>query len=102
MKKPKPKASGEPSRVSFRLPKALVAEVQRYAELFHGGDKNRFVADAIRAYIDHVRIRHTEKLRESYALSAKDSLGIAREWDPLAEEAWARLDELEAKATKAK
>lgn len=81
-------------RVIFSLPKALVEELQKYAGLVRGGNKSGFVADAIRAYIEHLRkIGHTRKLRASYAASAGDSLAVAQEWDSLSDEMWAKLEE---------
>lgn len=41
------------------------------------------------------------KLRASYAGAAVESRRIARTWEPLSEEAWAKLDEL-AERRKAK
>lgn len=85
-------------RMMFSLPKTLVAELETYARVMRGGNKSGFVADALRAYIDHFRRkRHTAKLRESYKASAEKSLAIAREWEPLDDELWSRLDELERK-----
>jgi metal-responsive CopG/Arc/MetJ family transcriptional regulator len=89
-----PEAGSE--RMMFSLPKALVAELEEYARVLRSGNKSGFVADAVRAYIDHFRRRrHTALLRESYAAAAETSQEIAREWEPLDDETWFRLDELQ-------
>jgi hypothetical protein len=86
-------------RMMFSLPKALAAELEEYARVLRQGNKSGFVADAVRAYIDHFRRRrHTALLRQSYAAAAKAGGDIAREWEPLDEETWSRLDELEQQA----
>jgi metal-responsive CopG/Arc/MetJ family transcriptional regulator len=90
-------------RVIVSLPKALAEELQKYAGLVHGGNKSGFVADAIRAYIDHLdKARHTAKLRQSYAAAAGETRASVEEWAPLVEEAWERLDALETKPKKAR
>lgn len=83
-------------RMIFTLPKPLAAELKEYARALRSGNKSGFVADAIRSYIDYYRKRrHTALLRDAYAASAEKSRAIAREWEPLDDETWARLDELE-------
>ena len=90
-----PKEAGS-ERMIFSLPKALVSELEEYARVLRNGNKSGFVADAIRSYIDHYRKRrHTALLRDAYAASAEASRAIAQEWEPLDDETWARLDELE-------
>jgi metal-responsive CopG/Arc/MetJ family transcriptional regulator len=85
----------------FTLPKALAAELAEHARVLRGGNKSGFVADAVRSYIDQFhRRRRTALARESYAAAAKKGRKLAREWEPLDEETWARLDELEAKTRK--
>jgi hypothetical protein len=82
--------------VIFRLPKPLAAELDKYARIRHGGNKSGFTAEAVRFYIEHLRkTRHTQKLRESYAAAAQKGLAITKEWEPLDDEAWAKLDEHE-------
>jgi metal-responsive CopG/Arc/MetJ family transcriptional regulator len=86
--------TGKQQRVIFTLPPDLVNDIKRYALKLRSGNKSGFVADAVRAYIDQLnKARHTAKLREAYAASAKASLAITREWEALDVEAWARLDE---------
>ncbi len=88
-------------RMMFSLPKALVAELEDYALALRNGNKSGFVADAVRAYIDHFRRRrHTALLRESYGAAAEAGREIARAWEPLDDETWSRLDELEQRAEK--
>lgn len=83
-------------RAIFTLPKKVVAELERFARIVRGGNKSGFVADAIQAYITHLRkVAHTRKLRASYATLAKDSLAIAQEWELLSDEVWAKLQETE-------
>ena len=86
-------------RMIVSLPAPLVARVRRLADIVRDGNKSGFVADAIQAYIDHLRKpRHTEKLRQSYAASAGDSAAIAQAWERLDDEAWVRLEEVLAEA----
>src|SRR5712691_4741908 len=88
-------------RVIFTLPQPLVSELQRYADALRNGNKSGFVADAIQAYINQFRRRrHTALLRDSYAASAQHGRAIAQEWEPLDDETWARLDELERQKTR--
>jgi metal-responsive CopG/Arc/MetJ family transcriptional regulator len=97
MKKRSP--SGSSKRVILTLPKALAAELAKYARLLRGDDKSGFVADAVRSYIDQFRRhRHPALFRESYAAAATHARAVAREWALLDEETWARLGELEAKS----
>jgi predicted transcriptional regulator len=92
------KASGS-ARMIFTLPKDLAAELDEYARALRSGNKSGFVADAIRSYIDHFRRRrHTTLLRDAYAASAEHGRAIAGEWEPLDDETWARLDQVEQKA----
>lgn len=94
-------SSGGSERVIFTLPKQLAAELEEYAGVLRGGNKSGFVADAVRAYIDHFRrLRHTERWRRSYAAAAGPNREIAREWEGLDDTTWKRLDALEAKAKK--
>jgi metal-responsive CopG/Arc/MetJ family transcriptional regulator len=96
MKKTHRKPDSSHERVIFSLPKTLVAELGRYAGLVRGGNKSGFVADAIQAYITRLRkLGHTRKLRQAYAAAAGESLAIAREWDALSDEVWAKLEERE-------
>jgi metal-responsive CopG/Arc/MetJ family transcriptional regulator len=90
-------------RMIFTLPRPLAAELEKYARAVRNGNKSGFVADAIRAYIDYYRKRrHTQLLRESYAASAEEGRAIAREWEPLDDETWARLDALERSSRKSR
>jgi hypothetical protein len=85
-------------RVIFTLPRPLVVELEEFADALRDGNKSGFVADAIQSYIDQFRRRrHTSLLRASYAAAAKKSQAIAREWEPLDDETWAKLDALERK-----
>ena len=96
MKNASRKAAVAHERAIFSLPKELLAELGRYAQVVRGGNKSGFVADAIQAYITHLRkTNHTRKLRQSYAAAAGESLAVAQEWEPLSEEAWAKLNEVE-------
>jgi metal-responsive CopG/Arc/MetJ family transcriptional regulator len=84
------------ARLIFTLPKPLARELEQYARLLRNGNKSGFVADAIRSYIDHFRKRrHTQLLRQSYAQAAEDNRAVNREWEPLDDETWSRLDEAE-------
>jgi metal-responsive CopG/Arc/MetJ family transcriptional regulator len=95
-KHPSPHAETGSERVIFTLPKALAADLEEYARLLRNGNKSGFVADAIRSYIDHFRKRrHTQLLRQGYAQAAEQSEAVNREWEPLDDETWKRLDELE-------
>jgi metal-responsive CopG/Arc/MetJ family transcriptional regulator len=97
----KSSSSGSSKRVILTLPKPLAAELAKYARLLRGGDKSGFVADALRSYIDQFhRRRHVALVRESYAAAANHARALAREWAPLDDETWARLDELAAKSRK--
>jgi hypothetical protein len=83
-------------RLIFTLPKSLAAELEEYARVLRNGNKSGFVADAIRSYIEYFRKRrHTQLLRESYAAAAEAGQAVNREWEPLDDETWARLDQLE-------
>lgn len=82
-------------RVIFTLPKPLAAELEKYARIVRGGNRSGFVADAIRAYIDHFRRRrHTARLRDAYAAAAADSRTVSRDWEAIDDETWARLGQL--------
>lgn len=68
-------------RAIFTLPPKLLAEAREFANAFHAGSNNDFIAAAIRNYIDHLRkVRYTAKLRESYAAAAGDARKVAEEW----------------------
>jgi metal-responsive CopG/Arc/MetJ family transcriptional regulator len=83
-------------RVMFTLPRPLAAEVEAYAAVLRNGNKSGFVADAIRSYIEYFRkCRHTQLLRNSYAASAAKSRAVNREWEPLDDETWIRLDQID-------
>lgn len=80
-------------RAIFTLPPELLAEARKFANAFHKGNNSGFVAAAIRNYIDHLRkVRHTAKLRDSYAAASGEVRKVADEWDAASEEAWATLD----------
>ncbi len=69
-------------RVIFTLPQALADQLRDYADHWRGGNKSGFVADALRAYMEHLsKIQHTRKLREAYAASAERSRKVAQEWE---------------------
>ncbi len=75
---------------------SLAGEVEKYARLLRNGNKSGFVADAIRSYSAYFRKRrHTELLRQGYAASAEQNRAINREWEPLDDETWAKLDDVE-------
>jgi len=96
------KTVGNYERMIFTLPRPLAKDIRRYAKAIRGANKSGFVADAVRWYLDYLRkARHTAKLRESYARSAEQSKRINKEWEPLDDEVWARLDEMEAQQSKA-
>jgi hypothetical protein len=81
-------------RVIVTLPRALVSALRSCADLYRAGNKSGFVADAVSSHIERLRKEEfTRRMRESYAASAAPGLRIAREWEPLDEEAWALLDE---------
>lgn len=83
-------------RAIFSLPKRVVAQMERYARLVRDGNKSGFVADAIEAYVRHLRrTAHTRKLRASYAAAAADNQAVAEAWEPLSDEVWAKLEESE-------
>lgn len=84
-------------RVIFTLPPDLMAEARKFAEAFHEGNNSGFVAAAIRSYVDQLRkVRHTARMRESYAEAAKEARASVSEWESIAEESWAKLDALES------
>ena len=86
----------------FTIPRPLADEIRRYANAIRGANKSGFIVDAVRWYVDYLRrARHTAKLRESYARAAEQSLQICKEWEPVDDELWARLDELEDRQDKA-
>src|SRR5688500_9723644 len=90
-------------RVIVSLPQALVGQLRQFAKAFRGGNKSGFIADAVRAHIDTLRRRrHTAKMRASYAAAATDGAKINKDWEALDDEAWARLDSLERRGSKAK
>jgi metal-responsive CopG/Arc/MetJ family transcriptional regulator len=94
MKKMKTSKSQEFDRVIVSLPKPLIGDLRRYSQLFRGGNKSGFVADAVRNHIAYLRkLQHTAKLREAYAASAKDSFQVHQIWDPLSAEAWKKIEE---------
>jgi uncharacterized membrane protein len=45
--------------------------------------------------------QHIAALRQGYAAAAKESLALTREWEPLDDEVWAKLDRIEARVRKA-
>ena len=86
-------AKGRYTRAIFTLPPELLAEARQFAAAFHDGNNSGFVAAAIQNYIEHLRkVRHTAKLRESYAAAASEARKVAAEWDSISDEAWAMLD----------
>jgi metal-responsive CopG/Arc/MetJ family transcriptional regulator len=92
----KHKSNTGSERVIFTLPKDLTVELDQYARVLRNGNKSGFVADAIRSYIAYVRKRrHTELLRESYAAAAGKSRAVNEVWEPLDEETWAQLEQIE-------
>lgn len=93
MSKTRDRSKTRHARAIFTLPPELLAEAKKFAAAFHNGNNSGFVAAAIRNYIDHLRkVRHTAKLRESYAAAAAEARQVAQEWDAASEEAWAMLD----------
>lgn len=93
MSKARDRSKTRHARAIFTLPPELLAEAKKFASAFHEGNNSGFVAAAIRNYIDHLRkVRHTAKLRESYAAAAGEARQVAHEWDAASEEAWAMLD----------
>jgi hypothetical protein len=91
-------STGGFERLIFTLPRHLAAELKQYASVLRGGNKSGFVADALRAYIDHFRRSgHTARLRQSYADSASHGRMIARDWEAIDQETWERLDKLSTK-----
>ena len=94
MSGPRHDNASKQQRVIFTLPPDLVNDIKRYASKLRGGNRSGFVADALRFYIDQLhKTRHTAKLREAYAASAKAGLAVTRQWEPLDAEAWAQLDQ---------
>lgn len=84
-------------KVMLSLPEPLVKQLEKYANVLNGGNKSGFASKAIEEKIDYIRkAYHTKKMREAYTTAAKDSLRITKEWEPLDDELWANLDELEA------
>jgi hypothetical protein len=101
MRKSNNKQKARFERVIFSLPTGLVGELRRYADAVRNGNKSGLAADALRWYLDHLRkVRHTAKLRESYAEAADRGRQINREWEHIDDESWARLDELGTKQPK--
>ena len=89
-------------RMIFTIPRPLADEIRRYADAVRRSNKSGFITDAVRWYLDHLhRLHHTGKLRESYAQAAEQALQICKEWEPLDDEAWAKLEELEDQQAKA-
>ena len=83
-------------RLIFTLPRGLVKDLKKFAHALRNGNKSGFVADAIRSYIANFRRRrHTQLLRQSYVQAGEQNQGINRQWEPLDDETWARLDALE-------
>ena len=64
--------------------------MKKKRSIHEGGKKTNRKRDLVR------RACHTAKLRKSYAQSAERSLQICKEWEPLDDEAWAMLDQMEA------
>lgn len=82
----------------FSMPAKLVKDLEKYAELLHDGNRSGFVAEAVADKISYLRkAYHTQKMREAYAQSAKESLRISKEWELLDDELWQQLDEIESK-----
>lgn len=93
MRKTSARSKTHRARAIFTLPPELLEEARRFANAFHEGNNSGFVAAAIRNYIDHLRkVRHTARLRESYAKAAVDARRVAAEWDAVSNEAWAMID----------
>lgn len=93
MRKTRERSKTHHERAIFTLPPELLAEARRFASVFHNGNNSGFVAAAIRNYIEHLRkLRHTAKLRESYAAAAADARKVAADWESVSDEAWSLLD----------
>ena len=63
--------------ITLSLPKAQVADVERYAKRVRKGNKSGFVQDAIEAYIaaiDHVQANQSSVLRTAYSKTVKEHL----------------------------
>ena len=90
-------ATSGSEKVLISLPRPLATELRKYADICRSGNKSGFVADAVEAYIKGMRqYRHKQKLRQSYAAAARESLAITQEWEGLDEETWSQIDQLEA------
>ncbi|MBI2827167.1 MAG: hypothetical protein HYX69_21050 [Planctomycetia bacterium] len=80
-------------RAIFTLPPDLLADVRKYARAYHEGNNSGFVAAALRSYIDYLaKVRHTARLRESYAAAANAGRKVAADWDAASDARWQKLD----------
>lgn len=88
-------------KVMLSLPEEVAKKVEHYARLLNDGNKSGFVTKVLEEKIEYLhKAYHTQKMREAYTAAAKESLRISKEWEPLDDELWAKLDKLEAKEKK--
>lgn len=73
-------------KVTLTLPRDLMETVR---EMAPPRGQSKFVAEAVEYFIEEKR-RQTlrEKLIEGYKAMAEESLVIAKEWEPVGNEAW--------------
>lgn len=83
-------------KVMLSLPEPLLKEIEKYARVLADGNRSGFVAKAVEEKIEYLRkAHHSQKMREAYTAAAQDSLRLTQEWEPLDDEVWHQLDEIE-------
>ena len=84
-------------RINIMLPDHTVQVLDKVAAK---GDRSRFISQAVLHYV-HTQSKANlrERLKQGALANAKLDLEIAKEWFPVEQEAWQRLDR-EEKATK--
>lgn len=77
-------------RINITLPRATVNLLEKSVEK---GNRSRFLNQAIRFYFEEVGRANLRKLLKEGAIKrSKRDLEIAKEWFPLENEAWSKID----------
>src|ERR1700693_1751353 len=80
-------------RLNIMLPDATVKVLDRVAPK---GDRSRFISQAVLHYVQtQSRTNLRERLKQGALANAKLDLEIAKEWFPVEQEAWQRLEQEE-------
>jgi CopG family transcriptional regulator/antitoxin EndoAI len=81
-------------RINVMLPELTVKVLDRVAPK---GDRSRFISEAVLHYVQtQSKANLRERLKQGALANAKLDLEIAKEWFPVEQEAWQKLDQEES------